>query len=177
MEASDVRHLITRLKGLYKERFSAVSEPMIDVWIEELAPIPQDLMVATLRAWLRTNTFRAPTLSDLLALAVEVGNDLEEQQRRAAVAAKPVQSRDTPTILSDAARASGALWGKCHVQMFLAGVCAPGREEEAAQMCDAFAVDYPQDAHDWRIEAAWWRGGCHGKPSFATTRELGVDDE
>ena len=176
MDSNEVRHLITRLRGLYKERFSAVSEAMVDVWIDELATISQPLMVATLRAWLRANTFRAPTLNDLLALAVEVGNGLEEQQRRARIASTPLPSRSSAEILDDAARSSASIWGKCHVQMFLAGVCATGREEEAAHMCEDFAAAYPDDADDWWAEAAWWRGGCKGKP-YVRQREPGEDDE
>lgn len=173
MDMPAIVQLSDRLHGLYGDRFVGLTPAMALVWLEELMVFTPEIMGLALRQWLRTNTFRAPGLQNLLQCAREVADEQEEARRRLAAHSRPAQPASTADLLHYAAVKNGQHWAQLHVALFRAGVCIPSRYAEAAALCEQFAAQYPEDGHAWRVEALWWHNGAHGTPYFG--REPGEE--
>lgn len=78
MTRSDILTLVTKIQGLYGDRFPALAPEMADVWLDGLRHLDEDLVQQGVLRWARQHTFKAPSLDELLE---QVEYVREEQQR------------------------------------------------------------------------------------------------
>lgn len=172
MDAQYVSKLIDYLAHLYGEKFAKPTGAMVDLWASELKGVDRKAMYDAVKTWVRQHRpDYPPTLQGLLD-TLETIKQAEEEE--ADILRQAQHRNEQPYTYLDAmdqaANREGSAWAHCHVQMVLRGLGSDRNLEETALQCEAYAAQYPEDAHDWHTEAAWWRSGAHGRPSFSGAR-------
>lgn len=80
MTRSDIVILVTKMQGLYGDRFPSLLPEMAEVWLEAMRHLEEDVVQTALMRWARQHTFKPPSLDELLEQVEYVQDD----QRRLA---------------------------------------------------------------------------------------------
>lgn len=171
---AQIDRLNNHLQDLYGDKWPGLTPGMAQLWREELRSFEQHIVTCAVTQWARKNTFKLPGIEDLVALAIEIldAQQLARSRQLASSRQGTAAGPDYGAVL-DAAVDSGPYdrrrWARLHVEMFRKGVCAPGRYDEAAVLCETYAAEQPEDAAAWLEEATWWRGGGTTRPLIRDT--------
>jgi len=78
---SDLQVFVTKLKGLYGDRFPGLLPEMAREWLSDLHHLDEEVLEKALHRWARQHTFKAPSLDELLE-QVEMVREDEQRTRR-----------------------------------------------------------------------------------------------
>jgi hypothetical protein len=182
MRVDEIPGIVAYLSKLYPTKFVGMNPAMAEVWAEALERFPMKTVYQAIKRWASQNQSTwapsAKALADTAELILVDEEASAEQARR--VRARGAEGVSYAALVEQAAHQqadpTAVAWASGHATMLRAVLEDPQLNTQDkkyaayADWCERFAAQHPEDADDWRAEAAWWRSGAHGKPSLGTRR-------